>query len=55
MCGYVLEGTLELEIIGCGVFIAEAGDAFYVKSGVEHVSRNAGGTPLRMVVVMLKQ
>ena len=55
MCGYVLEGTLELEIIGRGVFTAEAGDAFYVKSGVEHVSRNAGGTPLRMVVVMLKQ
>ena len=55
MCGYVLAGQLDLEVIGRGTFTAGAGDAFYVKSGVEHVARNSGESTLKIVVVLLKE
>ena len=55
LCGYVLEGELVLEIIGRAVRKAKAGDAFYVKSGVEHIARNESSKTLKMIVIVLKQ
>lgn len=50
ICGYVLAGELTLEIPHRGVFKAGKGDAFYLKAGTEHISRNRGRTTLKMVV-----
>jgi quercetin dioxygenase-like cupin family protein len=54
LCGYVLEGTLTLELPGRGPVRAQAGDAFYLRAGLKHVARNEGAKPVRMVVVQLK-
>lgn len=54
LCGYVLEGTLTLELPGRGLLTASAGDAFYLKAGQEHVAQNAGDQPLRLIAVQLR-
>jgi transcriptional regulator with XRE-family HTH domain len=53
--GSVVAGELTLEIVGRGVFTAGAGDAFYLKAGQEHVSRNDGTRTLKMVVGHLRE
>jgi transcriptional regulator with XRE-family HTH domain len=54
LCGFVIEGTLTFEVPGRGVVRAEAGDAFYLPSGLDHISRNDSARTLRLVVVQLK-
>jgi quercetin dioxygenase-like cupin family protein len=40
--GYVLEGTLELEIDGRALQTLKAGDVFFVPAGLVHNGRNIG-------------
>lgn len=54
LCGYVVEGTLTFELPGRGTVQAEAGDAFYLPAGLEHISRNDAARTLRLVVVQMK-
>jgi transcriptional regulator with XRE-family HTH domain len=47
--GYVLAGTLQLEIKGEKPRELRAGDAFYVPKGVTHRGFAAGATPVRLI------
>ena len=38
-----------------GEFVARKGDAFYFKTGTEHIAKNMGDTVLKMIVVELTQ
>ncbi len=51
--GYVISGTLSLEVSGRGTFIANAGDAFYIKAPQPHIGRNIGDDVLKLVAVVL--
>ncbi len=53
ICGWVLKGQLTLDVPGRGVFRASKGDAFYIKAGTEHVSRNERSSTLQMVVARM--
>lgn len=55
ICGYVLQGTLTLEIPDRGVLKAEKGDAFYIPAHQPHVARNEEATTLRLVALQLKE
>ena len=52
--GQVLSGELTIEIPGREALTATRGDAFFLKSGTAHTSRNSGNTVLKMVVVQTK-
>ena len=47
--GYVLEGTLVLEVEGKAPVTLNAGDYYLVPAGVVHDGRNAGSTKARAV------
>jgi quercetin dioxygenase-like cupin family protein len=52
--GYVIEGTYELGIDGRPTRTLRAGDTFYEPPDALHsVSRNAGNTPMKIVVFMV--
>ena len=46
--GYVLEGTLVLEIQGQPAVTLKAGDSFFVPAGVVHDGKNTGKSPARV-------
>jgi quercetin dioxygenase-like cupin family protein len=47
--GYLLEGTLELEVAGKPNTRLKAGDAFFVPAETIHAARNVGGTPAKVL------
>jgi quercetin dioxygenase-like cupin family protein len=47
--GYVLEGTLQLEIDGQPPRTLKAGEAFFVPAGIVHDGRNVGSGPLKVL------
>lgn len=49
--GYVLEGTLVLEVEGRPPVTLKAGDTYFVEAGKIHDGKNTGGAPGRAVTV----
>ncbi len=47
--GYVVAGTVVIEIDGKPAQTLKAGDSFFIPAGLIHTARNAGGTPARVV------
>ena len=47
--GYILEGTLQLEIDGKPPLTLKAGDVFFVPAGVPHDGRNVGSGPAKVL------
>jgi quercetin dioxygenase-like cupin family protein len=47
--GYVLEGTLQLEIQGKPSVTLKAGDSFFVPAGVVHDGKNTGKGPAKVL------
>src|SRR5204862_3929789 len=47
--GYVLEGTLQLEIAGEAPRTVKAGEAFFVPAGVVHDGKNIGSGPAKVL------
>ena len=47
--GYILEGTLVLEIDGKPPVTLKAGDVFFVPAGVPHDGRNTGSVPAKVL------
>lgn len=47
--GYILEGTLNLEVVGQKPLMLKAGDTFFVPSGVVHDGKNVGKGPAKVL------
>ena len=47
--GYVLEGTLQLEIAGQPPRTVKAGEAFFVPAGLVHDGKNIGNGPAKVL------
>jgi len=47
--GYVVEGTLQLEIVGQPPRTVKAGEAFFVPAGVVHDGKNIGKGPAKVL------
>jgi len=47
--GYVLEGTLELEVAGKPNATVKAGDAFFVPAGTIHAAKNTGSAEAKVL------
>jgi len=47
--GYVLEGTLQLEVAGQPPRTLNAGEAFFIPAGVVHDGRNIGAGPAKVL------
>jgi quercetin dioxygenase-like cupin family protein len=47
--GYILEGSLQLEIDGKPPATLKAGDVFFVPAGVPHDGRNVGTVPAKVL------
>jgi transcriptional regulator with XRE-family HTH domain len=54
ICGYIISGELTLEVNGRGKFKACAGDAFYIKAGMPHTTRNEGDSVLVIVSAQIR-
>ena len=51
--GYVLEGTLVLEVEGQPPVTLKAGDVFFVPAGVVHDGRNVGSGPAKVLATYI--
>jgi quercetin dioxygenase-like cupin family protein len=51
--GYVLEGTLQLEIQGKPPVTLKAGQVFFVPAGVVHDGKNVGKGPLKVLATYI--
>ena len=47
--GYVLEGTLQLEVDGQPARTLKAGEVFFIPAGVVHDGRNVGSGPAKVL------
>lgn len=47
--GYVIEGTVQLEVDGKAPQIFKTGETFFIPAGTIHTARNAGTTPAKVV------
>jgi quercetin dioxygenase-like cupin family protein len=47
--GYLLEGTVTLEVKGQALRTLKAGDVFLIPPGTPHTARNAGTTPAKVL------
>jgi len=47
--GYIVEGTLELQIEGQPARTVKAGEAFFVPAGVVHDGKNVGSGPAKVL------
>ncbi len=47
--GYVVEGTVVVEIDGKPAQTLKAGDSFFIPAGAIHAAKNAGGAPAKVV------
>ena len=51
--GYVVEGTLQLEIAGQPPRTVKAGEAFFVPAGVVHDGKNIGNGPAKVLATYI--
>ncbi len=51
--GFVVSGELTIETKETGAVKVKAGDAYYIKANLPHVSKNDGDEPLKLVAVNL--
>jgi quercetin dioxygenase-like cupin family protein len=51
--GYVVEGTLLLEVDGQPARTLKAGDAFFVEAGKVHDGKNIGSSPARVLATYI--
>jgi len=51
--GYVLEGTLQLEVVGQPARTLKAGDAFFIPAGTVHDGKNVGGGPAKVLATYI--
>lgn len=51
--GYILEGTLQLEIQGKPPVTLKAGQVFFVPAGVVHDGKNVGKGPLKVLATYI--
>ena len=51
--GYVLEGTLQLEVTGQPPRTLKAGDAFFIPAGTVHDGKNVGGGPAKVLATYI--
>jgi quercetin dioxygenase-like cupin family protein len=51
--GYVMEGTLQLEIAGQPPRTLKAGETFFVPAGVVHDGRNVGSGPAKVLATYI--
>ena len=51
--GYVVEGTLELEVTGQPPRTVHAGEAFFVPAGVVHDGKNVGSGPAKVLATYI--
>jgi quercetin dioxygenase-like cupin family protein len=47
--GYVLEGSLQLEVAGAEPVVLKAGDTFFVPAGTVHAGKNVGTGPAKIL------
>jgi len=47
--GYILEGSLMLEVVGQKPLMLKAGDTFFVPAGVVHDGKNVGKGPAKVL------
>jgi quercetin dioxygenase-like cupin family protein len=47
--GYIIEGTLELDVAGQPPRTLKAGDSFFVPAGVVHDGKNVGSGPAKVL------
>jgi quercetin dioxygenase-like cupin family protein len=47
--GYILEGTLQLEVEGKPPVVLKAGDAFFIPAGTVHDGKNIGTGPAKVL------
>ena len=51
--GYILEGTLVLEVVGQKPLTLKAGDSFFVPAGVVHDGKNVGKGPAKVLATYI--
>src|SRR5262245_60389807 len=51
--GYVMEGTLELQIEGQPPRLVKAGESFFVPAGVVHDGKNVGSGPAKVLATYI--
>jgi quercetin dioxygenase-like cupin family protein len=51
--GYVLEGTLELQVAGQPPRTVKAGETFFVPAGVVHDGKNVGSGPAKVLATYI--
>src|SRR3954468_18942770 len=51
--GYVLEGTLELEVAGQPPRTLKAGDTFFIPAGTVHDGKNVGSGPAKVLATYI--
>jgi transcriptional regulator with XRE-family HTH domain len=51
--GFVISGELTLDVVDQGVFVLKAGDAFYIKAGQLHSTRNNSDKVLKIVAARI--
>ena len=51
--GYVLEGTLQLEVAGQQPRMVKAGETFFIPAGVVHDGRNVGSGPAKVLATYI--
>lgn len=54
ICGIVVSGELTLDVLGKGTYVAKKGDAFYLKAGESHVSRNDSNKILKVIAAQVR-
>ena len=47
--GYVLEGTVQLEVDAKAPQVFKTGETFFIPAGTIHTARNAGTTPAKII------
>jgi len=51
--GYVLEGTLQLDVTGQPPRTLKAGDSFFIPAGTVHDGKNVGGGPAKVLATYI--
>ena len=51
--GYILEGTVQLEIDGKPPVISKAGDVYFIPAGAVHAAKNIGKTPAKVLATYI--
>ena len=51
--GYILEGTVQLEIDGKPPVISKAGDVYFIPAGAVHGAKNIGKTPAKVLATYI--